>query len=98
MGGGEVRAKNKLLEPIGGNSFKRSVVKPCLLSGSSLGGSSLGSSAVNNGSSTVNNSSSAVYSLFNNSGGVLGYLSLLSILSVGAGNHANASDYGKSQN
>ena len=90
----------KLLEPNGGNSFKRSCCKAlCLLSGSSLlSWSSLGSnsSAVNN-SSTVNNSSSAIYNLLDNGGGVLSNLSLLGVV-VGAGNHANASDNGKSQN
>lgn len=95
------RAQKKLLEPNGGNSFKRSV-KPCLLSGL-LSGSSL-SSLFSNNSSAVNNSSYGVNNLFSyNSGGVNSLLSGLLGGVVGAGNHgagnqANASDNGKSQN
>ena len=72
-------AKKKLLEPNGGNNFKRSCCKLlCLLSSGSLSRSSLlsgSSSAINNGSSAVNNSSGAIYNLLNNGGGVYSLLS-----------------------
>ena len=87
----------KAARPSRVNSFKRSCcVRSCLLS--LLSGSSLldnSSSAVNNSSSTVNNGSSTVNNLFNSLNGLLSSLVGL-IGGVGAGNHANASDYSKS--
>ena len=95
----------KLLGPNGGNSFKLSRCKSsCLLSGlSGLSGcllTSSGSSSflTTNSSSAVNGSSNGVGGSLNSLNGLLSS-SLGSLLGiVGAGNHANASDNGKSQN
>ena len=64
----------KLLEPNGGNSFKRLCCKSCLLGGSLSSLLNNLSGAVNNGSSTVNNSSSTVNYLFNSLNGLLSSL------------------------
>ena len=92
----------KLLGPNGGNSFKLSRCKSsCLLSGLLCGcllSSSGSSSFLSNNSSAVNGSSNGVGGSLNSLNGLLSS-SLGSLLGiVGAGNHANASDNGKSQN